>query len=73
MTNYCDTSKVTIERTTKEVVYDMVVNKHYAGRWTGSTDVLTMAGYTPIGALFPVELTFLDPALSIPYESIVKY
>ena len=40
MTNkYCDTSKVTIERTTKEVVYDMVVNKHYAGRWTGSTDV----------------------------------
>ena len=36
---YCNTSKVTIERTTKEVVYDMVVNKHYAGRWTGSTDV----------------------------------
>ena len=40
MTNkYCDTSKVTVERTTKEVVYDMVVNKHYAGRWTGSTDI----------------------------------
>ena len=36
---YCDTSKVSIERTTKDVVYDMVVNKHYAGRWTGSTDV----------------------------------
>ena len=36
---YCDTSKVTIERTTKDVVYNMVVNKHYAGRWTGSTDV----------------------------------
>ena len=36
---YCDTSKVTIERTTKDVVYDMVVNKHYAGRWTGSTDI----------------------------------
>ena len=36
---YCNTSKVTVERTTKEVVYDMVVNKHYAGRWTGSTDI----------------------------------
>ena len=36
---YCDVSKVTIERTTKDVVYDMVVNKHYAGRWTGSTAV----------------------------------
>ena len=36
---YCDTSKVTIDRTTKDVVYDMVVNKHYAGRWTGSTDI----------------------------------
>jgi hypothetical protein len=34
---------------------------------------LTMAGYTPIGALFPVEITFLNPTLSIPYESIVKY
>ena len=37
--DYCNTDKITIERTTKEVVYDMVVNKHYAGRWTGSTDV----------------------------------
>ena len=39
MNKYCNTSKVTIERTTKDVVYDMVINKHYAGRWTGSTDV----------------------------------
>ena len=38
-----------------------------------ATDVLTMAGYTPIGALFPVELTFLNPKLSVPYGSIVKY
>ena len=36
---YCNTDKVTIERTTKDVVYDMVINKHYAGRWTGSTDI----------------------------------
>ena len=43
------------------------------GTSQAATDVLTMAGYTPIGALFPVELTFLDPKLSIPYQSIVKY
>ena len=36
---YFDKHKVTIERTTKDYVYDMVVNKHYAGRWTGSTDI----------------------------------
>ena len=43
------------------------------GTSQAATDVLTAAGYTPIGALFPVELTFLNPTLSIPYESIVKY
>ena len=39
MTKFCDTSKVKVKRTTKENVYNMVVNKHYAGRWTGSTDI----------------------------------
>ena len=43
------------------------------GTSQAATDVLTMAGYTPIGALFPVELTFLEPTLSIPYESVIKY
>ena len=43
------------------------------GTAQAATDVLIMAGYDPIGALFPVELAFLNPALSIPYESIVKY
>ena len=43
------------------------------GTSQAATDVLTMAGYTPIGALFPVELTFLNPTLNIPYKSIVKY
>ena len=43
------------------------------GTAQAATDVLTMAGYTPIGALFPVELTFLNPKLSVPYGSIVKY
>ena len=36
---YCDTTKVKVRRTIKENVYDMEVNKHYAGRWTGSTDI----------------------------------
>jgi len=43
------------------------------GTSQAAADVLTMAGYTPIGALFPVELTFLKPSLSIPYESVIKY
>ena len=43
------------------------------GTSQAAVDVLTQAGYTPIGALFPVELTFLNPTLSIPYESVIKY
>ena len=43
------------------------------GTAQAATDVLIMAGYDPIGALFPVELTFLKPTLSIPYESVIKY
>ena len=43
------------------------------GTSQAATDVLTAAGYTPIGALFPVEITFLNPTISIPYKSIVKY
>ena len=55
----------------KVLIFDDVLAT--GGTSQAATDVLTMAGYTPIGALFPVELTFLNPALSIPYESIVKY
>ena len=43
------------------------------GTAQAATDVLTMGGYTPIGALFPVEITFLEPKLSIPYKSVIKY
>ena len=39
MSRFCDTSKVKVKRTIKDNVYNMVVNKHYAGRWTGSTDI----------------------------------
>ena len=50
--------------------YDVLAT---GGTSQAATDVLTMAGYNPIGALFPVELTFLKPTLSIPYKSIIKY
>ena len=43
------------------------------GTAQAAVDVLTMGGYTPIGALFPVELTFLNPKLSIPYTSVIHY
>ena len=36
---YCDTSKIVIERTNKDVVYKLVTEKHYAGTWTASSDV----------------------------------
>ena len=43
------------------------------GTAIAAIDVFTMGGYTPIGALFPVELTFLNPKLSVPYKSVIKY
>ena len=55
----------------KVLIFDDVLAT--GGTAQAATDVLTMAGYTPIGALFPVEITFLEPKLSIPYESVIKY
>jgi hypothetical protein len=37
---YCNTSNYYLIPTTKDEVYDMVVNKHYAGRWTGASLIL---------------------------------
>lgn len=36
---YCDTSKIIIERSTKEVVYNIIKKKHYAKTWTASSDI----------------------------------
>ena len=36
---YCDTSKIIIERTKKDVVSNIVLNKHYANTWTASSDI----------------------------------
>jgi len=43
------------------------------GTATGSIECLTKAGYTPVGALFLVELKFLKPKLTIPYRSVINY
>ena len=43
------------------------------GTATGAIDGLTNAGYDPIGALFLDELDFLNPSLSVPYESVIHY
>ena len=36
---YCDTSKIVIEKAKKDIVYDIVVNKHYAKCWTAASDI----------------------------------
>ena len=36
---YCDTSKIVIERTKKDVVSNIVLQKHYANTWTASSDI----------------------------------
>ena len=55
----------------KVLIFDDVLAT--GGTSQAAVDVLTKAGYTPVAALFPVELTFLKPTLSIPYESVIKY
>jgi len=55
----------------KVLIFDDVLAT--GGTSQAAADVLTMAGYTPVSALFPVELTYLNPKLSIPYESVIKY
>ena len=36
---YCDTSKIVIERCNKETVYNIVKKKHYAKTWTASSNI----------------------------------
>ena len=55
----------------KVLVFDDVLAT--GGTSQAAVDVLMMAGYTPVGAVFPVELAYLNPNLSIPYESVIKY
>ena len=55
----------------KVLVFDDVLAT--GGTATGSIECLTKAGYTPVGALFLVELDFLNPSLSVPHKSVIHY
>jgi adenine phosphoribosyltransferase len=55
----------------KVLIFDDVLAT--GGTTNGSIECLTKAGYTPVGALFLVELDFLNPLLSVPYKSIIHY
>jgi len=43
------------------------------GTCKGAIEVLQKAGYTPMSALFPVEITSFKAKLPIVYKSIIKY
>ena len=43
------------------------------GTAEGAIEVLKKGGYTPTGALFLVKLDFLNPRLTIPHTSIIRY
>ena len=55
----------------KVLIFDDVLAT--GGTVRGSVDVLRQAGYNPIGALFLVELDFLNAKLDVPHESVVHY
>ena len=55
----------------KVLIFDDVLAT--GGTATGSIECLTKAGYTPVGALFLVELDFLNPSLSVPHKSVIHY
>ena len=53
------------------LVFDDVIAT--GGTAEGSIKVLKKGGYNPIGALFLVELDFLNAKLSIPHRSVIHY
>ena len=55
----------------KVLIFDDVLAT--GGTVKGSVDVLKQAGYNPIGALFLVELDFLNAKLDVPHESVIHY
>ena len=55
----------------KVLVFDDVLAT--GGTAEASIKCLSKAGYTAVGALFLVELDFLNPSLSVPYGSVIHY
>tara|TARA_B100000131_G_scaffold105008_1_gene101935 strand:- start:773 stop:1360 length:588 start_codon:yes stop_codon:yes gene_type:complete len=43
------------------------------GTATAAAEVLIKGGYTPVSALFPLELKYCNPDFNLPYQSILKY
>ena len=43
------------------------------GTSQGAVDLLTEAGYTPVGALFLIEICSLNPKLSVEFKSVIKW
>ena len=55
----------------KVLVFDDVLAT--GGTAKGSIEVLNKAGYSPVAALFLVELGFLNPKLDILHKSVIHY
>ena len=55
----------------KVLVFDDVLAT--GGTAMGSIEVLKKGGYIPTGALFLVELDFLNPRLTVPHTSVIHY
>ena len=43
------------------------------GTANAAVEVLSKGGYTPVSALFPLELSYCNPNFNLPYSSILKY
>jgi adenine phosphoribosyltransferase len=55
----------------KVLIFDDVIAT--GGTSQAAVDVLTDAGYTPVSALFLLQLNYLNPEVSVPYESVIHY
>lgn len=55
----------------KVLIFDDVIAT--GGTSQAAVDVLTEAGYTPVSALFLLQLNYLNPKVDIPYESVIHY
>lgn len=53
------------------LIFDDVIAT--GGTSQAAVDVLTEAGYTPVSALFLLQLNYLAPKVSVPYESVIHY
>jgi len=55
----------------KVLIFDDVLAT--GGTSQGAVDLLKEAGYSPIGALFLIEIRSLKPKLSVDYQSVIKW